>query len=53
MIKINNLRDWLEFLDNNNRLICLQDNIPLQYEVLRYIEHFEGNYACFSQAWRT
>ncbi|WP_244941027.1 UbiD family decarboxylase [Legionella sainthelensi] len=47
MIKINNLRDWLEFLDNNNRLICLQDNIPLQYEVLRYIEHFEGNYACF------
>ena len=47
MSKINNLRDWLEFLDRTKRLICLEDNIALEYDVLRYIEHFEGKQACF------
>nr|WP_199241995.1 UbiD family decarboxylase domain-containing protein [Paraburkholderia sp. BL8N3] len=47
MSKINNLRDWLEFLDRTKRLICLEGNIALEYDVLRYIEHFEGKQACF------
>ncbi|MFM0609748.1 UbiD family decarboxylase [Paraburkholderia sediminicola] len=47
MSKVNNLRDWLDFLYSTGRLVCLQEGIALEYDVLRYIEQFEGRQACF------
>lgn len=44
---MNNLRDWLSYLHETDRLAVLKPGISLKFELLAVIERLEGQKACF------
>lgn len=44
---MNNLRDWLDRLFSTERLMICKTGADPKFEVMTWIEQFEGKKACF------
>lgn len=44
---MNNLRNWLDRLYNTNRLLVSKTHLNPKFEVMSWIEHYEGEKALF------
>ena len=45
---MNNLRDWLDYLSNTEKLMVSQTGIDPKFEVMTWIEKFEGKKSILS-----